>query len=144
MKNLIKYFTLLAMLIVVISCQPKTTPCPECPERHPNGYYTAAPNDTLTTTQFNTMKTAWDSNYRSYMATDSLHYFDMPLADLTSVLSHNKTALNDGVRIYMGMKNDPSGVLRPHLMILGTRSGQSDFSLIMDYTNACPAQCPQN
>lgn len=134
------------MMLIAYSCQPKSEPCPECPkcpEKHPNGLYALSASDTLSVSEFNTMVAAWNTNYRNYMANDSLHYFDMPVADLTTILGHNKTALNDGVRIYMGMKNDPSGVLRPHLMMVGTRSGQSDLSVIADYTSSCPNQCPE-
>lgn len=146
MKHLIKMIAAFTLLLIVYSCQPKSEPCPECPEvteKHPNGLYELSSGNRIYKPEFDTVVAAWDANYRSYMATDSLHYFDMPLADLTSILGHNKTVANDGVRIYMTMKNDASGVLRPHLVMLGTHNGQSDFSMMMDYTDACPDSCPQ-
>lgn len=132
-------------MMIVYSCQPKSEPCPECPEvtkPHPFGLYAVSDSNRIYKPEFDTMVNAWDTGFRTYMANDSLHYLDMPLADLTSIIGNNKS--NDGARLYMGMKNDANGVSRPHIMIVGTRNGQSDWSMIMDYTNACPSQCPQN
>lgn len=131
----------ITMMMIVYSCQPKNEPCPEVPEKHPNGLFELTTSQSIDRVTFDTYVAAWDANFRTYMANDSVHYFDLPLADLTAVLQNRNL---DGSRVYMGMKNDANGVLRPNLMIVGTIAGQSQFGTIMDYTKVCPVHCPQH
>jgi len=130
-------------MMAIYSCQPKGDPCPECPEipaKNSNGIFALTPNTTITKDTFDVWVARWDANYRNYMANDSMHYFDMPLVDLTTIISNTNV---NGSRIYMGMAYDNTGTMRPHTIIVGTVNGIADFSAIMDYSSICPRHCPQ-
>ena len=139
MKNLITLFAVFS-LIAIYSCQPKGEPCPEVPAKHPHGVFELTPNTSISKDTFDVWVNRWNDNYRSYMATDSLHYFNTPLVDLTTIVNNTNV---DGARMYMGMSIKNNGNLRPHILIVGTIAGQPDFSAIMDYTTACPKNCPK-
>lgn len=76
----------------------------------------------------------WNAGYRTYMANDSLHYFDMDPADLTAITAQSNL---DKARFYMGM--DSTGT--PHIMLVGIVSGAPNWNVIEDYTTVCPHQC---
>ena len=131
-------------LISIYSCKSTTEPCPELPEKHPNGVFLAQKDNLITIDTFNVWKARWDANYRAYMASDSLHYFDVPLLDLTTILAENNGGKKiDGSRFYMGMGYD-TGSMTPHTMIVGTLNGVSNFNTILDYSRACPKHCGGN
>ena len=134
--------TALAIIIMmaIYSCQPKAEPYPEMSVNHPNGIFDLTPSTQISKDTFNAWVDQWDTSYRTYMANDSLHYFDMPLVDLTTVISNQNV---NKARIYMGMAYEPNGDMTPHAMIVGTVNGIADFSAIMDYTSVCPKLCPQ-
>lgn len=120
--------------IYLTSCDQapkKSNPEPPTEEVAEVGIFTPISKDT-----FDVWKARWDANFRSYMANDSLHYFDMPIADFRAILT--ETGLDDA-RSYLGMD---SGRI-PHLMIVGVQAGVPNFSIIADYTKACPPHCPK-
>jgi len=130
--------TVIVSMMIMYSCQPKNEPCPKLPTKNPNGIFAQTPNTLISKDTFDVWVARWDNNYRAYMASDSLHYFDMPLVDLSTIVTNPNV---NGARIYMGMAYSPRGTIRPHTMIVGTIGGTSDFSAILDYTHACPDIC---
>ena len=92
-------------------------------------------NTMLTRAEFDTMRDNWKRGFRSYMASDSLDYFEMPIADLKAVV--NESGVDDS-RFYLGM--DQNG--KPHLMLVGLSNSVIDFGVIADYSKACPPTCP--
>ena len=99
-------------------------------------------HDKLKRSEFNAYKSTWDNNYRAYFAKDSLHYFDVPLCDLKAILNEGLKG-SETARFYMGMTQDQNNRLSPHLMLVGVNADStSNYSLMVDYTRACPIICP--
>lgn len=143
MKTLINLLSVFTLLVLVYSCQPKCEPCPEVSTPHPNAVFTVSNTDTISKDTFDVRKARWDSKYLSYMTTAPIHYFSTPLLDFSTILSDTTYT---GTRQYMGMAYTRSGTLSPRLMTVGTKTisgipNQPDFSIIMDYSAACPTDC---
>ena len=83
---------------------------------------------------FDVWITRWDNNFRNYVANDSMHYFEMPIVDLSAILTEKPL---DNARLYFGMNS----ALNPHLMLVGVADGKIDYNIIADYTRLCPPHC---
>lgn len=99
--------------------------------------YILTSEDTISRDTFNTWKSRWASLHTPYMDSTTIRYFDVPLLDLEDVLNEGA----DGSRFFMGLEQTGTGAYLPHLMIVGTNSGAPDYSLILDYSAACPPLC---
>ena len=138
MKSFYAFCMAFAFISLMLSCnqKPKKTESPEPMEEAVEENSTLDAFDPISKDTFDSWEARWNTNFRSYFATDSLSFFDMPLVDLNAILGETGV---DNARFYMGM--DSSMV--PHLMLVGTNRGVPNFSVIADYTNACPPRCPE-
>lgn len=141
MKNLSILFVL---VFTIFACQPKTeSPVVDKPteqvetKKGPKAYITSS-TDEISLDTFNIWRARWERDFRSYFNSDSLHYFNMPIVDLTTITSNPKA---DGARLYMGMGYDSLGNEMPHIMITATEGGVADMKMILDYSKPCPAYC---
>lgn len=137
MKSIAYIFLAFSIVFAMYSCnevQNKDT------EKPMDDY--VANNTLISQGKFDTMRTTWEQNFRSYMASDSLHYFDMDLRDLTAILNEHGVKK---ARFYMGMDAQMVGNQSrelPHLMLVGLDSnGQPNYGIIADYTRVCPPLC---
>ena len=92
--------------------------------------------DTISKDTFVVWKKRWDNNFRKYMATDSLHYADIPLVDFRDILNESPV---DSARIYLGM----DAKKLPHFMMVGLYKGKPNFKVIADYSKVCPPYCTE-
>lgn len=135
---------LFTVLFIVSACQSNEKANTEKVEVEtvkkvrPHAIMSLTTSDEISKDTFDVWRARWESNFRSYIANDSLHYFDMPLLDLTSIIINPNV---DAARLYLGMAYDTRGAMMPHLMIMGTINGTPDNGVIMDYTTACPPMC---
>ena len=128
-------FLIVAFSLSATSCNQKKDSTPQ----NENKKSTTVPTDnTVSLDTFNSWVSRWDDNYRSYMASDSLHYFDMPLVDMTTVVNEVGAAK---ARLYMSMESTKAGMI-PHILLVALDSqNEPIFTDIMDYTKACPPLC---
>ena len=96
--------------------------------------------DTITYAEFTNWRENWSADAANYMAADSLVYFDMAIVDLQEVINSGA----DSARFYIGLEALDKENYYPHLMMVGVDSnGTENLNLILDYTKACPPNCPQ-
>ncbi len=139
MKPIIKFLVVCFITSMILSCNDPAKKEDLTDNKAGDTYLTGGANDTTTIShgKFDTMRTTWKENFRAYMQHDSLHYFEMPIADLKAVLNEINV---DDTRFYLGMDIKGRDTF-PHIMLVGMKNGQPDWSIIGDYSKACPPIC---
>ncbi len=140
--------------LFILACQgpqnnpeSTTTEAEEIPEAMAEAESVAADPtaDTISLNTFNTWTQNWERNAATWIGSNSLKGFNLPLIDLENVLGESP----DSSRFYLGLESDGSGGFNAKLMIVGVKAGVDmiDYAkgqYVYDVSSACPPFCGGN
>lgn len=139
MKSILTLVTLCFIFIISISS------CKEKPKEAAETMVAEAASpavvvDTISLAQFNAWTNRWLRKGEAYTDTSLVRFFDMPVIDLSDVLTQNPAS----ARFYMGLDSLGTNAYLPHIVLVGTdASGQNNLSRIYDMSRPCPPRCPK-
>ncbi len=156
MKNIIYLGTFLSLVFIVVNCsnspkESRKNTREDTMKTLPSevGLTTnstmVTPHDTIPVDTLKAWVKNWRDHGKSWMATDSLKYFNMPLIDLREVYGENGV---DSARFYLGMEMQ-NGSYMPKLILIGLDStgkkmlNASKGQYAYDLSRPCPPLCKE-